>query len=200
MNRKPLRLLSKQQGITLWQVLLLVVVAVTLAVCVKTDRLPFFPLSRMTDAIRMPDFLRANNNNTYDPPPDYLSENTSWTRYAPEVKQASSRKASIRRYEEPAAPYEEEFPVNIERERGYYTVQVFSGYNSQQAYELRRALKKDGYNSYISEETDGKGILFRVRIGQYRNRSDVFAVREQVKRRYPARLRDSFVMLVEDPR
>lgn len=91
-------------------------------------------------------------------------------------------------------PYEVAYPINLQR--GYYTVQVFSGYNSKAAYELRSALRRDGYRAIIREESNSKGILFKVRIGHYLNRSDAFAVRSQIQRRYPSNMAESFVIMV----
>jgi len=79
---------------------------------------------------------------------------------------------------------------------GYYTVQVFSGYNSRAAYDIRSSLRRDGYTAVIREESQAKGVLFKVRVGYYKNRSDAFAVRSQIQRRYPSKLAESFVIMV----
>ena len=96
----------------------------------------------------------------------------------------------------PINSYDQEFPPRLDR--GYYTVQMFTGYNSKQAYDLRAALKKDGYSgTHIREVRTSKGVLFKVRIGHYKARYEAFAVRDQIRRRYPKTLDTSFVILVE---
>lgn len=86
-----------------------------------------------------------------------------------------------------------EFPANLER--GYYTVQVYAGYNSKIAYGIRRSLEQDGYLVYIYQIEDKAGMLFRVRVGRYANLNSARAVRDQVRRRYPKQLSRSFVMM-----
>ncbi|WP_020560314.1 SPOR domain-containing protein [Thiofilum flexile] len=86
-----------------------------------------------------------------------------------------------------------EFPANLAN--GYYTVQVYAGYNSKTAYSIRRSLEQDGYLVYIYRIEDRTGMLFRVRIGRYANLNSARAVRDQIRRRYPKHLSQSFVMM-----
>ena len=86
-----------------------------------------------------------------------------------------------------------EFPANLAK--GYYTVQVYAGYNSKTAYSIKRSLEQDGYLVYIYQVEDRAGMLFRVRIGRYANLNSARALRDQIRRRYPKHLSQSFVML-----
>ena len=170
-----------QQGITLWHVLLLVAVAVSLAYCAKTDRLPV-DLSKL----RWPS-ISFNNNGSNG------SNNNTWS----DTIMVTRTSAPSREQRPAGNHYESEFPANLGSGQGYYTVQVFSGYNSKFAYDLRSSLRRDGYNTYISEEQTRQGILFKVRIGKYSNRGDAFAVSDKIRNRYPKNLGQSFVMLVD---
>jgi len=132
------------------------------------------------------------NYNTYSGSPN----NDSYDFYTePPADTRTSTATRATAYSYLADEYDLIYPPNIED--GYYTVQVFSGYNSRQAFTLQRELRRDGYRSFVDEKKDHRGILFRVRIGRYHNRSDAFAVRDKVRERYPRTLQDSFVMQVQ---
>lgn len=206
----------KQQGIALWHVLLLVIIAVTLALCAKRGSVPFFqkeaPVVGKLNIPNMPSIPGFSNRgsgpqqnvpqaqNTYYEPQDIrpIQANRESPVYENKVESLMVTKASNRTVQQVAPPpkntsYEAQYPRDLAS--GYYTVQVFSGYNSKNAYDIQKALKRDGYRSYIHQETNNRGILFKVRIGQYTNRSDAFAMKSKIRHSYPKRLGKSFVLL-----
>lgn len=89
----------------------------------------------------------------------------------------------------PAPP---KFPSLLKQ--GYYTVQVTATYNSKTAYGMRRELQADGYQAYIQEQEDREGRMFRVRVGKYQNLNNARAIRDQIRRRYPDTMNDSYVL------
>ncbi|MEZ5537453.1 MAG: SPOR domain-containing protein [Thiolinea sp.] len=191
--------LSRQRGITFWHVLLLVVVAVSLAVCAKNQSIPY--LQKPIGDIQLPKIPRFNfqgspNNSSgssgnssvvtsYIPDEGSRDENVEWLLASNKTVQVQSPP--------PDSAYEIEYPRNLSS--GFYTVQVFSGYNSKSAYDLKKALQRDGYRAYIHQETTNQGILFKVRVGKYSNRSDAFAMNTKLKLSYPKTLSNSFVLL-----
>lgn len=184
-RHKPPASRHRQQGLTLWHVLLLVLVVVSLVMCSKNNNIPgigsFGNIPDKISNVNLPKFGNhqpspgsANTQNN-----DYLKPPAT---YSDELIQTG--------YNKPG--YDQEYPPNLTH--GFYTVQVFSGYNSQHAYDLSRDLHRDGYQSYVEQEGNNRGVLFKVRIGKYRNRSSAFAVRDKIARHY-TRLSDSFVVL-----
>lgn len=211
MNTKPLSPLSQQSGkIAFWHLMLLVAFAVGLALFLNAKGTTFFTrtipssLGLSPDSGSYRDSSPRISNATF-----YSERNTAEYRdtrtYRQEQEQAPVATRS-QTYDDdlyeprPAAPsygYDEQYPPRLAE--GYYTVQVFSGYNSKQAFDLRRALAKDGYNNvHIREIPTSHGILFKVRIGRYRDRIDAFSIKSQVRNRYPNNLGRSFVLLVEE--
>ena len=198
MKRQRSAALSRQRGITFWHVLLLVVVAVTLALCAKNQSIPV--LQKPLSNLKLPELPKFNFQN---PPGSNTSSgnaaitaanildetssetNTEWLLTNHKTVQVSSPP--------PELAYEVEYPSNLSN--GFYTVQVFSGYNSKSAYDLRNALQRDGYRAYIHQQTTRQGILFKVRVGKYSNRSDAFAMNTKLKLSYPNTLSGSFVLL-----
>jgi tetratricopeptide (TPR) repeat protein len=55
----------------------------------------------------------------------------------------------------------------------YFSVQVGSFKDKQNAQNLVDSLKKKGFDSYIRETTDQSGVFFRVRVGQLSSRQEV---------------------------
>lgn len=217
---KPaLRPLSKQTGVfKFWHVLLIVFVVVGFALFINAKGWRFFTHT-------LPNSFNFNKGQAYTQyQPDYtepVASNASYYREPedtdadvwviepnPTQQQAQTTQApALEEYndnlysDDPGVPkpsysYDQQYPPRLSR--GYYTVQVFTGYNSKQAYDLRAALKKDGYTAaHIRELRTRKGVLFKVRIGRYKERYTAFAVRDQLRRRYPRTLPNSFVMLIE---
>ncbi|MGB0845688.1 MAG: SPOR domain-containing protein [Thiolinea sp.] len=195
--------LVKQQGITFWHVMLLVAVAVTLAVCAKKGTIPFFQTEapvigrlNMPSMPSLPTFSGGNKQN-YQQSTQYYEPQDIQT---PQItqKNVESLMTTASHSTQVTAPpkgsaYELQYPRDLAS--GYYTVQVFSGYNSKSAYDLQKALKRDGYRAYIHSEETNQGILFKVRIGQYSNRSDAFAMKSKIRLSYPKKLGKSFVLL-----
>lgn len=222
---KPsLQALSKQTGETkFWHIILIVLVVVGLALFINAKGTGFFTQTLPNSL----GFNKTQNYNDYqsnysephvsnasyrrepeDTDPDiWVNEpNTNHTPQqqtpAPDPQNQVLEEYNDNLYEtnqgipKPSYTYDEQFPPRLSR--GYYTVQVFTGYNSKFAYDLRTALKKDGYTvAHIRELRTRKGVLFKVRIGRYKERYTAFAVRDQLRRRYPKNLNTSFVMLVE---
>lgn len=213
--------LSKQTGeFKFWHVILIILVVVGLALFINAKGTSFFtrtiPNSLSFD--RTPDYNNyqpdysepvASNASYYREPED--TDADVWVSEPNTVQQQRQRRStqsqSLEEYNDnlyiedsadpkPSYSYDQQFPPRLDR--GYYTVQVFTGYNSKQAYDLRKSLKKDGYTAtHIRELRTRKGVLFKVRIGRYKERYAAFAVRDQLRRRYPKTLNTSFVMLVE---
>jgi len=205
--------LANQQGITFWHILLLVVIAVTLALCAKRGTVPFFqkeaPVVGKLNMPNMPSIPGFSNSNQQS-----IQQNQNVSYYQPQDIQAPTiaRESQVIQNDnveslmipasnntrQVASPpkgsnYELQYPRDLAS--GYYTVQVFSGYNSKSAYDMQKALKRDGYRSYIHTQETNQGILFKVRIGQYTNRSDAFAMKSKIRLSYPKKMGKSFVLL-----
>ncbi len=211
--------LIKQRGIALWHVMLLVIIAVTLALCGKRGTVPFFqteaPIIGKLDSNLLPAIPGFSSRRSgqsqqhsaqprptdYEPsdiqPPrvrvsrespvnEYHSESLMLARPVRHTTTAAKKSPKT-------SQYDRQYPANLTT--GYYTVQVFSGYNSKSAYDLQKALQRDGYRSYIHTEETRQGILFKVRIGEYTNRSDAFAMKSKIRRSYPQKMGKSFVLL-----
>ena len=211
--------LSKQSGeFKFWHVLLIILVVVGVALFINAKGTNFFTRI-ITDNLS---FKTEQNNGNYQA--DYVEPQVSNATYSPEPEDTDQdvwvsepnptqqqrqnpQDQVLQEYNDnlytdhadnpkPSYSYDEQFPTRLDR--GYYTIQLFTGYNSKQAYDLRTALKKDGYTAtHIREVRTRKGVLFKVRIGRYKERYTAFAVRDQLRRRYPKTLSTSFVMLVE---
>lgn len=211
--------LSKQSGeFKFWHVLLIVFVVVGFALFINAKGMSFFTqtipnslsFKRITDATHYePDYSEPSTSNTsyYREPEDTDADVWVSEPNPAQQQRQTTQNQSLEEYndnlyiENPSNPkpsysYDQQFPPRLNR--GYYTVQVFTGYNSKQAYDLRNALKKDGYSStHIRELRTRKGVLFKVRMGRHKERYAAFAVRDQLRRRYPKTLSTSFVMLIE---
>lgn len=94
-----------------------------------------------------------------------------------------------------AKPKAETFPAVLTKHSGYYTVQVAATYDSRKAYGMRYELQEDGYQAYIQELEEKQGRLFKVRVGKYKNKNNARAIRDQIRRRYPERMGDSYILL-----
>ncbi len=190
---------TRQQGIALWHILLLVVVAVGFALFVNAKGIGFFT-RLIPDNLHLPRFSGDNVSHNYDNTRtssryDSSAASEPYHYYRkPSIDTQTSAASRAAAYAYLASDYDLNYPPNLEN--GYYTVQVFSGYNSRTAFALQRDLRRDGYRSFIDEKKDHRGILFRVRVGQYPNRSDAFAVRDKIRGRYPRTLGSSFVMQI----
>lgn len=207
MSRQRSALPSRQRGITFWHVLLLVVIAVSLAVCAKNRSIPYLqqPLSEFKNSISMPSLPKLNFQSspsdqstssgsadsyyTYDNHTNHTvaddADNVEWLLTSGKTTQVKPPANS--------SPYELQFPRNLSH--GFYTVQVFSGYNSKSAYELRNALRDEGYKAYIHQQATQHGILFKVRVGKYTNRANAFAMNTKLRLSYPQNIKGSFVLL-----
>jgi len=182
----------RQRGLSLWHVLLLVAVAVSLVVCSNKGNLVGIgsfgniPNKLGDMGVNIPKLGNSGNGGSSS---SNQSANTGSQDYLNPPKHYSDDLIQVS-YNTPG--YDQQYPPNLET--GFYTIQVFSGYNSQHAYDLSRSLHSDGYQSYVEQAANNNGILFKVRIGKYRNRSSAFAVRDKIAARY-TRLADSFVVL-----
>lgn len=196
LNRHRSAMLSRQRGVTFWHILLLVLVAVSLALCAHNKSLPYLQDKRPFDNLKLPGMPEfnfrtptgngASVSNSYIPNQNAAEENVEWL-------MASNNKTVRVQNPPPEAAYELQYPRNLSN--GFYTVQVFSGYNSKSAYDLRKALQRDGYRAYIQQEQTQQGILFKVRVGQYKNRSDAFAMNTKLRLSYPKTMSGSFVLM-----
>ena len=64
-----------------------------------------------------------------------------------------------------------------------YTIQAASVKNAKAADRLIEKLKKSGYPAYRAiGNVQGKGIWFRVRIGEYKNKSEALGVIKKLKK------------------
>lgn len=215
--KPPLQRLFKQHGaVKFWQVLLIIVFVVGMALYLNAKGAGFFtqtiPNSLGFNGYKKYTEVRMTNANYTPEPGD--TDTDIWVVEPDNPQQQSSSIPTIEpspypsstdeyqddlyqpRTPKPSYSYDQQFPPRLAR--GYYTVQVFTGYNSKDAYDLRAALKRDGYTAaHIRDLPTQQGVLFKVRIGHYRDRYAAFAVRDQIRRRYPNTLNRSFVMLVE---
>ena len=217
--KRSLQALSKQTGETkFWHIILIVLIVVGLALFINAKGTGFFTHTIPNSL----GFTKTQNNYNYTT--SYSEPHVSTASYYREpgdtdldiwvIEPTPSQPSNpnppptiVEEYNDnlyekpqslpkPGSSYDQQFPPRLSR--GYYTVQVFTGYNSKFAYDLRTALKKDGYTTtHIRELRTRKGVLFKVRIGRYKERYAAFAVRDQLRRRYPKNLNTSFVLLVE---
>jgi hypothetical protein len=58
------------------------------------------------------------------------------------------------------------------RENALYSVQVAAAYDSRQLYDWRDELSGKGYKAYLVSSNTPRGMLFKLRIGPYRNRQE----------------------------
>lgn len=191
---------SRQRGIAFWHILLLVVIAVSLAVCAKTQSIPY--LQRPLSDIKIPGIPQLNFQNDVPatrparPSETYYAYNDGKRNSTSEDNVEwllTSNNTSQVKPPPGGSSYELQYPRNLAS--GFYTVQVLSGYNSKSAYALRDALRNEGYKAYIHQQTDRQGILFKVRVGQYKNRADAFAMNTKLRLSYPKNIKGSFVLL-----
>lgn len=198
--------------ISFWQTMLIVAFVVLIALILNAKGTRFF-----TQTIPESIGLRQPSSDHYRPSVStatYYTDNSSKPQSTPQQnyweyqpsqppEQSSGYDNTIYqddlyqpRIAAPLYSYDEQYPPRLAR--GYYTVQVFSGYNSKNAYDLRRALQAEGYSHvHVRSIKDSQGVLFKVRVGRYRDRMDVFAMRDQIRRRYPQNMSKSFVILVD---
>lgn len=206
MDKPNLSLPSRQRGIAFWHVLLLVVIAVSLAVCANNRSIPV--LQRPLHDFQMPGIPKLSFQNPAPAPPparpQAASRPETYTVSQPSHNNNPTHNNNVEwiltsgkttQVQPPPSnsAYELEYPRDLAR--GYYTVQVLSGYNSKSAYKLRNALQKEGYNAYIHQETTHEGVLFKVRVGKYKNRADAFAMNTKLRLHYPKSIKGSFVLL-----
>ena len=192
----------RQQGLALWHILLLVVIAVSLTVCANKGKLFYFqqpvPILGKMPEINLPNMpdlsIGSNKNEYYEQPAVIRAHNQEVVNDDLFISKTDNTiTPSKRQYSD----YELQYPRNLpaDHSQGYYTVQVFSGYNSKSAYDMEKALKRDGYRAYVAQNKDNQGILFKVRIGKYTNRADAFAMNSKVRQTYPKQMSKSFVLL-----
>nr|CAA6826265.1 MAG: Unknown protein [uncultured Thiotrichaceae bacterium] len=196
MSRQGSALPSRQRGIAFWHILLLIVIAVSLAVCAKNNSVPVLqrPLSDIKNEIASKGLTRFKfQNNVPAQRPseshqyynDQNTDNVEWLLTNNDTSQVKPPSHD--------SSYELQYPRDLSH--GFYTVQVLSGYNSKNAYQLRNALRNEGYKAYIHQETTDQGILFKVRVGKYTNRADAFAMNTKLRIGYPKNIKGSFVLL-----
>jgi cell division protein FtsN len=65
---------------------------------------------------------------------------------------------------------------------GTFCVQVFAGRDRQAAEEIVRSLSGRGYAVTVQGEREGRGALYKVRVGGYADRGEAQAVAERLKR------------------
>ncbi len=65
---------------------------------------------------------------------------------------------------------------------GPFFVQVFAGRDRKAAEEIVRSLGSHGYPVSVEGEREGRGALFKVRVGGYSERAEAQAVAERLKR------------------
>ncbi len=63
-----------------------------------------------------------------------------------------------------------------------YSIQVAAFKNKKAAYGLRDELKDKGYPAYVSENSQGNTLWYRVRLGEYTSREKAQQVTEQLKK------------------
>jgi cell division protein FtsN len=65
---------------------------------------------------------------------------------------------------------------------GPFVVQVFAGRDRRAAEEIVRALRDKGYPVSVEGEREGRGALFKVRVGGYADRTEAQSAAERLKR------------------
>jgi len=68
--------------------------------------------------------------------------------------------------------------------KGSYTIQLLATSSSSRANALKNVMSKEGYSSSVSKTTRNGKVLFRVRVGGYKNRQAAIAAQSKMKRRY----------------
>lgn len=169
--------LQQQRGFVfkLIHSLLLVVVVVGLIVLYKTGNLSF---------------LRAI--------PYYINKALDIPEYHPRASRQTPRWNDDlyiqAQHTRPSNQVERPRPETTYTEHTRYAVQVAAGYDSRQLYELRNRLISDGYDAYLVSLNNAQGMSFKLRIGSYTQRKDAEAMRDHLRRRYPQKLGNSFVV------
>lgn len=104
-----------------------------------------------------------------------LSENMSFY-YKLTEKKRPEKNISIDREEKQKVTQKE----GVEQDFGY-TIQVYSFKSDEISDQMISELKKKGYPAYQSTIDLGKsGIFYRVRVGQFKNRSDAMELLEEI--------------------
>jgi len=68
--------------------------------------------------------------------------------------------------------------------KGHYSIQLLATSSSSRANNLKKVMRKEGYKSFVSKTTKAGKVLFRVRIGNYRNRQLAVTAQKNLQRRY----------------
>lgn len=171
--------LAKQRGFVfkLMHSLLMVVLIVGLILFYQAGKIPFINYS--------PNLPKWNTGNSSSSTHSLGNNNDDlWDSGNNNYIQARQRKA---------------VPVVREREDTTYTtnryaVQVAAGYDSRQLYGWRDALAHDGYDAYLVSLNTPRGLMFKLRVGAYRSRSQAEALQSTLRSRYPTNFAGSFVI------
>jgi hypothetical protein len=179
-NRVSSSSLVKQRGFVFKFIhsLLIVVMVVGLVVFYRAGKLPFINYSPNLTNWTIGSSSSSTHNPTYND--DVWDSSPSSNNYI----QARQRKA---------------VPVVREREDTQYTnnryaVQVAAGYDSRQLYGWRDALAQDGYDAYLVSLNTPRGLMFKLRVGAYRSRSQAETLQNKLRNRYPTNFGESFVV------
>lgn len=176
--------LTKQRGFVfkLIHSLLIVVAVVGVVMLYRAGKLPF---------INYHPNLQGWNISNYSGNPN------SWNNNSSDLWEPPSFGSNGNNYIQ--ARQRQTVPVVREREGTQYTtnryaVQVAAGYDSRQLYSWRDELARDGYDAYLVSLNTPRGLMFKLRVGTYRSRSQAEKLQTTLRNRYPINFGGSFVV------
>ncbi|MCK5903598.1 MAG: SPOR domain-containing protein [Cocleimonas sp.] len=74
-------------------------------------------------------------------------------------------------------------PVPVDAGR-HYSIQLLATSSASRATKLKKVMKQEGYDAFISKLTKEGKVLYRVKIGNFRSRNSAEKAQEQMKQRY----------------
>ncbi len=80
-------------------------------------------------------------------------------------------------------PPKEVSTKKIERKGSFYTIQVLAGNQRSKALKDSEKLEKMGFSSYIQEERQPSGTLYKVRVGKYSSKEKASEVEARLKKK-----------------
>ncbi len=80
----------------------------------------------------------------------------------------------------PDFPAQQDSGYDSYRENALYSVQVAAAYDSRALYFWRDELAGKGYQAYLVSSNTPKGMLFKLRVGPYRNRQEAEDMRDRL--------------------
>ena len=97
---------------------------------------------------------------------------------APKAKPAAESAAKA------TAPAKPKAAVASSQAKNGYAIQLLATSSASRANDLKKVMAGEGYPTYVTKTQQNGKLLYRVRIGQYTNRSAAAKVQTSMKRRY----------------